>query len=403
MAFDVAVIVACVLALVLYPVRLFRKLFSGRVRSLWAGTPILTMPIKCRAERLLGVNAKSLAFRTYYITDAFDYNLSRFTAIPVLGQIAPLPVFIWACLMVDRLHFYCDRGILPSRKPFTFDFRELRIYRLLGIDVFLWAYGADVRNQTISRAMGSPNACTDCDAPGRYCLCDERRAAENMRKLSSLSRAIFSGIGDMFGYTPGSIDDLFYWPLDLEADGGRKYCPAYPKPETGRPLRIVHAPNHPMFKGTRFLVEAVRSLREEGEPVELILVERVSNTDALKLYRSADVIFDQCLMGNFGYFALEGMALGKPVMCFVRHPDRYLLRPEECPIVNTHVLTLREDIRRLIRERKSLADLGRRGRSYVEKYFSVLAFAKRLDDVYRRLGISVPESHQPADAVAKTR
>lgn len=401
--FDIAVIAACVLALVLYPVRLLRKLFSGRVRSLWTGTPILTMPIKCQAERLLGVDAKSLAFHTFYITDAFDYNLSRFTAIPVLGRIAPLVVFIWACLMVDRLHFYCNQGILPSRKPFTFDFRELRIYRLLGVDVFLWAYGADVRNQTTCRAMGSPNACTDCDSPGRYCLCDERRAAENMRKLSSLSRAIFAGIGDMFGYTPGSIDDLFYWPLDLEADGGMKYCPAYPEAGTRGPLRIVHAPNHPMFKGTRFLVEAVNSLREEGEEVELVLVQRVPNTEALKLYRSADVIFDQCLMGNFGYFALEGMALGKPVMCFVRHPDHYLLRPEECPIVNTHVLTLKEDIRRLIRARDSLADIGRRGRRYVEKYFSVPAFSERLRDAYQRLGIAVPESHVAAHSAVKTR
>jgi glycosyltransferase involved in cell wall biosynthesis len=383
-----AVIVSCALAVALFPVRLVRRLLSARIRSLWCGTPILTLPIKCRAERMLGVDARTLVFHTYYITDAFDYNLSRLISIPVVGRFVPLGVFILVCVIADRLHFFCDRGILPARQPFTFDFRELRVYRWLGIDVFLWTYGADVRNQSTSRAMGNPNACTHCDAPGRYCLCDEEKAMNNMRQLSSLSRAIFAGVGDMFGYTPGSIDDLYFWPLDLEADEGRKYSPQYPDGRGDRPLRIVHAPNHSMFKGSQYLKEAVESLRREGEPVELVLVQKKSNLEALEIYRSADLIFDQCLMGNIGYFALEGMALGKPVMCFVRHPERYLLHPEECPVINTHVNTLKEDIRRVIRERASLVEVGKRGRRYVEKHFSVSAFAQRLQKTYQRLGVS---------------
>lgn len=210
-----------------------------------------------------------------------------------------------------------------------------------------------------------------------------------MRNLSRLSRGMFAGMGEMFGYTPGSIDDVFYWPLDFEANCGEKYRPFYPIPADDRPLRIVHASNHRMFKGTRFLIDAVEQLRAEGELVELILVEHVRNNRALELYRSADVIFDQCLMGGHGYFALEGMALGKPVMCFIREPKQYLLNPEECPIINTHVSTLTEDIRRVLRNREQLAEIGRRSRRYVETYFSLPAFANRLSDAYRRLGIRV--------------
>ncbi len=209
-----------------------------------------------------------------------------------------------------------------------------------------------------------------------------------MRILAELSRAIFAGVGDMFGYTPGSIDDLHYWPLDLEADCGEKYRPVYPDAGTDRLVKIVHASNHRMFKGTRFLIEAVEQLRAEGEPVELVLVERMSNSQALETYRRADIIFDQCLMGNIGYFALEGMALGKPVMCFVRHPDRYLLQPDECPIINTHLSTLKEDIRGLLRRRSELPAIGRRSRVYIEKYFTLSAFAERLGAAYRKLGVA---------------
>lgn len=386
--FDLTVWLACALALLLLPLRFGRKLLSKKVRSLWTGTPIINMSINCRAERLLGADARSLVFFTYYITDAFDYNLSRFTAIPVLGQFVPISVFLWACVGIDRLHCYCDRGILPSRRFLTFDFRELEVYRLLGIEVFLWTYGADVRNQATSRAAGLPNTCVDCDAPGRYCICDENRAAKNLARLSLLSRAIFSGMGDMFGYAQGSVDNLFYWPLDLHARGGERYRPVYPTPAVGRPLRIVHAPNHRMFKGTRFLVHAVDSLRREGEDIELLLVEGMPNEQALELYRTADVIFDQCIMGNYGFFAIESMALGKPVMCFIRHPSRYLLQPDECPIINTHIDTLKDDLRRVVRERHLLPEVGRRGRRYVERHFSMEAFAVRLGQTYRDLGVA---------------
>ena len=385
--FEIAFLAARVLVFVLYPVRVVRKLASGRTRSLWSGAPILTLPIKCRAERMLGVEARSLVFTTYYITDAFDYNLSRLSAVPVVGRLLPLAVFVWACVMMDRLHFFCDRGILPSKKLLTFDFRELSIYRLLGIDVFCWTYGADVRSQAATRALGSPNACTDCDAPGRYCICDGNAAADNMRRLSALTRAVFS-MGDMIEYTPGSRNDLFFWPIDLETDGGRRYQPTFPGSTGHDNVRIAHAPNHRMFKGTRHLEQAVQDLRTEGVPVELVLVEKVPNTQALELYRSADVIFDQCLIGYHGYFALEGLALGKPVMCFIRKPGDYLLHPEECPIINTSVATLKEDIRRLVVDRATLNVIGRQGRGYIEKHFSVSAFSKRLGDAYQRLGIA---------------
>jgi hypothetical protein len=255
------------------------------------------------------------------------------------------------------------------------------------LDVFCWTYGADVRSRSITRALGSPNACTDCDAPGRYCICDDNAAVDNMRKLVSLTRAVFS-MGDMIEYTPGSRNDLFFWPIDLDSDGGKRYRPAFPPAEECGDVRIAHAPNHRMFKGTRHLEQAVRELQAEGLPLELVLVEKVPNVKALELYRSADVIFDQCLIGFHGYFALEGMALGKPVMCYIRKPAEYLLHPQECPIINTSVATLKDDLRRLVAERRSLHDLGTRGRAYIEKHFSVAAFSARLGAAYRDLGIA---------------
>lgn len=387
--FDAAVYVCCGLAILLAPpLRALRKwFFPGAPRSLWGGTPIINMAINARAERLLGVRSESIVQETYFITQAFDRDYSRLRAIPVAGHLVPLALFLYACIAADRLHFYCDRGFLPQRERFTFDFRELRVYRRLGIPVLLWTYGADVRSRSACVAAGEPNCCTECDSPGKYCLCYSEQTALYFEQLRSLSVAIFAGVGDMFGFVPQSVDNLYFWPLDLAADGGWRYRPAYPEFRGKRPLRIVHAPNHRLFKGSRFLIQAVEELQREGVAIELVLVEMKPNAEAVEIYRTADLIFDNCLMGSFGYFALEAMALGKPVMCFIRHPERYVLHWEECPVINTHVQTLKEDLRKLSETPEVLAGLGERGRDYVEKYFTLEAFASRLRQSYATYGV----------------
>lgn len=194
-------------------------------------------------------------------------------------------------------------------------------------------------------------------------------------------------MGDMIHYTPGSRNDVFFWPIDLAIEQGVKYAPVYPDALSSQPIRIVHAANHRAFKGTDFLVNAVEGLVGEGYPIELVLVEKMPNETALALYRSADIIFDQCLIGFHGYFALEGMALGKPVMSFVRSPQEYLLAPDECPMINTSLLTLKSDLAELCRDRGRLHNLGVRGRQYIEKYYTVEAVSRRMANVYTDMGV----------------
>jgi len=370
------------------PIRITHKLLlRGRPkRSIWTGTPIFTLTLSARSESMLGVNAKSLVTSTYSIARSFDYDLSSCRSWPIIGRLVPFVIFLWVCAFVDRVHAFCDRAILPQIERSSFNSFELLIYRLLRIELFVYAYGGDVRSRETTRQLGEPNCCTECTLVGIACVCDEELRRRNLVRLGTCARAIFA-MGDMIEYTAGSRNDLFYWPVDLAADGGRRYAPAYPAPEARNRVRIVHAPNHRMFKGTRFLETAVSDLAREGVPVELVLVEGISNEQALMVYCTADIIFDQCLIGFHGYFALESMALGKPVMCYIRKRE-YLLAPEECPIINVHPKTLRDDIRRVVANRGELGELGRRGRRYVEKYYSLEALAGRLARAYADLEVS---------------
>lgn len=379
--------VVCLITLYLAkPLRLLRRRVYKQVNSLWAGTPILTLPIKAKAERLLGVSAKSLVFGTYGIAEhGFDVNLHRFARIPILGIFVYWAVFFYAAVFQDRLHFFCDQTLLPSNGR-CLNQCELDVYRNLDIKMFFWVYGGDVRTRQKTKELGEPNCCSFCPSVGLACICDEEKGCRNYAMISRYATAVFS-MGDMIHYTPGSRNDVFFWPIDLSANQGEKFKPHYPEMTTHKALRIVHAANHRHFKGTNFLIEAVEELRAEGLDIDLILVEGLPNDQAVAEYRKADVIFEQCLIGFHGYFALEGMALGKPVMCFIRKPELYLLSPEECPIILTSVSTLKQDICRLFECREKLKEIGCKSRQYIERHYTVEAFAQRLERVYRQIGV----------------
>lgn len=350
--------------------------------------PILTLAQKAASERLLGHRAIAMVRFTYRISQDFDVVLARLCGgkpwllYPLTGL-----AFLALLTTASRVHTFADGGLLPAATRRRIATVELLAYRLFRIPHMVWTYGADVRTRDATLALGPQNCCTDCTQVSKACICDSVQGESNMSRLRANGAVIFS-MGDMIEYTPGSRNDLFFWPLDLEGSHASGVQTAGPPTGTPGPLRVVHAPNHREFKGTRYLEAAVAELQAEGVPIELVMVEKLPNEEALAVYRTADVIFDQCLIGFHGYFALEAMALGKPVMCYIRQPEQYLLEPQDCPIINTHVDTLREDLRRLVQTRDQLSGIGQRGRDYVERHYSRAAFAGRLQRAYQDLGIS---------------
>lgn len=367
--------------------RLLRQSLVSANRSLWTGAPIVTLALKCKAEKSLGFRSFTVVATTYHTTSQFDFVLDqgRFR-----GKWAVLPwrylAFLGACLCVRQVHAYFDGGLLPSLTVRTFSRLELLAYRFLSIRCFVWTYGGDVRDQQATLQLGEPNCCTDCRSVGIACICFAGKNRTNISRVVRAATQTFA-MGDMIEYVPGSRKDLFFWPVELDRDSNATYRPDFPTMHRERTLRVVHAPNHPQFKGTTYLVAAIEELKAEGLEIELVLVQGKSNAEALSVYRSADVIFDQCMIGFHGYFALEAMALGKPVMCFIRKPETYLLAAAECPIINTTTRTLKNDLRALVHDRANLEQLGRQGRNYVEKHYSMEAFAKRLANAYSDLGV----------------
>jgi hypothetical protein len=147
------------------------------------------------------------------------------------------------------------------------------------------------------------------------------------------------------------------------------------------PLVVAHAPNHGHFKGTKYVLQAVEQLRGEGVPIELKLVQGVPNTEVLELFWQADVVLDQLVGGFYGYTALEAMALGKPVISYVRTSELAL---PGCPIINATPDTIVQVLRDLCAGSYDLEALAQQGAAYARDHNSIEAVARRLAQVYLR-------------------
>ena len=104
---------------------------------------------------------------------------------------------------------------------------------------------------------------------------------------------------------------------------------------------ILHAPSSRRRKGTEHVIAAC-----DGLDADLVLVEGLHHDEAFERYREADIVVDQLNAGWYGLFAIECMALGKPVVTFlhdeaVRRTERELRR-RAFRIVRATKETLRE-------------------------------------------------------------
>ncbi|MBS3919017.1 MAG: hypothetical protein KG012_09020 [Deltaproteobacteria bacterium] len=156
--------------------------------------------------------------------------------------------------------------------------------------------------------------------------------------------------------------------------------------KTGK-LRILHAPNHDAIKGTKALVDAVETVKKEGLNIELVLMRGVSNSEIQKAIESVDLVADQFVIGWYAMFAMEAMAMKKPVLCYLREDliDLYvkagLVRREEIPVINTNLLEIEEKIRWAFSHREELIKIGERSREFVRDHHST----ERIGEVFKNI------------------
>jgi glycosyltransferase involved in cell wall biosynthesis len=149
-----------------------------------------------------------------------------------------------------------------------------------------------------------------------------------------------------------------------------------------RPL-VVHAPSNRERKGTEHVEAACAQL-----PVDLEVIHGLPHEQAVEIYRRADIVVDQLNAGWYGLFAIESMALGKPVVSFLH--DEAVRRTQDAfgvdvPIVNATKETLGHALRALVDSPDERRRRAEASRTYAEAVHDDERVADRLVDLYARL------------------
>lgn len=246
--------------------------------------------------------------------------------------------FFLKCLRdYDIFHFHAE-------SIFAADFKDIPLLKKLGKKVIFHFHGSEIRGK-------------------------------NMHPRIKLADARLVSSPDLLEFVPDGL-----WtpqPVDLEY-----WTPQQPASSPKEKLILVHAPTNRKVSGTDYIISAVKELKKEGYKIELYLIEETPYDSLKEYFQEGDIFLDKVTLGIYGTFAIEGMALKKPVCVFIK--EKLLpLYPEELPIMNTNPDNLKQNLRKLIEDEKLRRKLGEKGRAYAEKYHDVRKIAEKCLSIYR--------------------
>jgi glycosyltransferase involved in cell wall biosynthesis len=246
---------------------------------------------------------------------------------------------------------------------------DLSILKRMGKRIVFHFHGCDVRYY--ESGMDYPlNACEHC-----YRERSGRRKRELMARLRRYADRFVVTTPDLLRFAP----EATYVPTAVRIEEWEFSPPR----KHGFPLRIVHAPSRPFgIKGTGHVLDTLKPFIKAGK-VTLSLVQNMSRRQVFEACRQADIAIDQLLVGWYGVFAQEMMALGKPVVCYIDENLSHYQR--ELPLISASPKTLSSVIEKLSTDEKLRRRKGVEGRRFVERVHSSRAIGARLINLYRSL------------------
>jgi glycosyltransferase involved in cell wall biosynthesis len=354
-----------------------------------------------RALCQLGVDSRSLVVSQNYLAYQADIVLH----VPGKSMVVRELRRIWAIVRelprCDVVHYNAGTTIASAyaiefkpRDGIRGLFRQIYAAYLRGLQTLEWAYvqwlgrpvfvtfqGDDARQGDYCRSHYTITFANRVE-PGYYCRASDAFKRRSIERFSRLAHAIYSVNPDLLNVLPPGTRFVPYGHLFLD-----EWVPTYTQMHPG-PLRILHAPSHRGVKGTDLILAALDDLKAQGCDFELLLVEGKSNVQAREVYMRADILIDQLFAGWYGGLAVELMALGKPVLAYIREEDLRHIDPQmrqELPIVQTTPDSVTAVLRRMLETpRQDLVALGQRSRAFVERWHDPMRIAAQTLQDYER-------------------
>lgn len=155
------------------------------------------------------------------------------------------------------------------------------------------------------------------------------------KKVNKYADTIFTVNPDLMNYLPEYTKFLPYAISNWDDIKKVDYNIA-----TNKKIKLIHAPTNRGLKGSSFIIESINKLKVKYDNIELVLVENLTNQEALKLYSGADILIDQVLIGWYGGVSVEFMKMGKPVATFIREQDLKFIPSEMAKDLKNAIISI---------------------------------------------------------------
>jgi len=366
-------------ALVARPGTRRRQRAGAKPRLVYGPNPVISIKFMKEAMAGRGYEARTSVYDVFPIHERSDFDDvlakpgSSYPSRAVRDFIGPYAVFLRLLYRFDVFHFFFDGGFL---RPTPLRLLEIQLLHLAGKKVVAMPYGSDVAAPSQMHSLTLRNALVaNYPSLGRR----EHDTLRRIRYFSERADFIVACLMHLETLPRWDLLTTHYYPIDTEA-----WKPV--EHEATALVTIAHAPNHRALKGTEFLIKACDELKSEGLPLELRLLEGVPNSEVKRVLAESDILAEQFIMG-YALTAMEAMSLGKPVLSnlhdnWYHEAFRLYTGLDECPIVDTPIDRIKENVRMLVEDADRRRELGEAGRRYVERFHSYDSVGRMWEAIY---------------------
>lgn len=306
-----------------------------------------------QAEREAGIDSFSYCLPTASYQYRSDFTVEADSDRKMISE---LMTFAFREIReIDIFHFYFGRSLTLSHLS------EVPLLKTIGKKIFFYFHGCDIRDSKYVINHYPINACQNHWPMA--CSANRKKAIAVAKKYAD---GVFVSTPDLLEFIPGS--SWLPQPISLEHFKvfRDKALSLSAKVRKGKQeILVAHAPSDRMIKGTQYLEQAVQKLKKKGYPIKLLLVENLPYEKALTYFLKADIVVDQLLVGAYGMFSVEMMAMGKPVICYLREDLVKNHYSTDLPIISATPFNIADVLEETIERRKEWQIFGDKGIQYV--------------------------------------
>lgn len=377
----------------LYLYLLFKKQ-NVKPRLVWGPVPIISNKYWASALKKEGYFSETLMSGFYssihkkedfdkYTEDTFCLNIVKIIlkAIRLIDVSKSYRSFIYSIIHYDIFHHHFHGGFIGNspfwriEAPILHSFKKKIVITGYGRDFYRYSLINDIswRNGLLNSYPEMAKEEKYINNKVQYWI-KHADTIINGLQIDGMSR------WDVIPYNMVSINTTEWLPRVKYSISDGKNGVVY----------ITHTPNHRGVKGTEFIVQAIELLKKEGLQVELLLIEKMQNSEVLNILQNkTDILVEQLLLG-YALSAIEGMACGLPVLSNLSSEDytrmfRRFSYLNECPILSTTPENILENLRILVTQPSLREELGKAGVQYVHKYHSEKTAQYMFGAVYEKI------------------